>query len=302
MTWPVSGTYEARVSGSTVVKKAWADALDGVLNSLFSGTATLLGLAFDQTGSTTVTRPGAGALKPYVYIKDAPTDRQLVDQWAISTSGGTGLFYYRRYQTSNGFEETINAAYGSGGTPWSQDAPAWESRRRRINYFGDVSDWQMQTAGHTAWADGAWVDRVIFSADGSAKFGVASSGTFGGGHVRCGRLSIRNGTTYAPGDITPSGFGGTGLVSNVTADDNGGTCLIIAGGGGISSSPSFSLAFKDGAWDNAPRMIAWVTFSDETMPAQMCNCSTTTTTASVQMFHLPVAGNGYRFNWLVLGR
>lgn len=50
MAYPVSGNYEVRVSGTTTVKKAWADANDAALNGIYGGTKTLVSVQTDATG------------------------------------------------------------------------------------------------------------------------------------------------------------------------------------------------------------------------------------------------------------
>jgi hypothetical protein len=50
MAWPVSGTWEARVSGVTVIKVSWAAALDAALNGLYGGTKTIVSLDVDGVG------------------------------------------------------------------------------------------------------------------------------------------------------------------------------------------------------------------------------------------------------------
>lgn len=303
MAWPETGVWEARVSGTTTVKKAWADAIDGALNSIFGATGTLTGVAFGSTGNTAITRPGSGALRPYIYIDGVPTDRQLVDMWAVTTAGGVGTVYFRRYQTSNGIEETVNAIYGSGGTPWSQDSSAWESRRRKVAYSGDAEEWQYQTAGHAAWADGSWLNRVLFTFEGPT-FGKSGSG-YAQGHVRAGRLTVRKGTAYAGTDITIDASWGAGRsVISIDADDSGGYATIGAAGAGIAADPTVTVTFKDGAFDNAPMVIAVLAASDEAgIDCKMVQTSGVVTTGfAMTLKHTPAAGKSYRLHWLVIGR
>lgn len=48
--WPVSGPFEVRQPGVTVVKAAWADAIDEVLNGITGGTHSLKALYLDGIG------------------------------------------------------------------------------------------------------------------------------------------------------------------------------------------------------------------------------------------------------------
>lgn len=48
--WPVTGTWEPRTPGQTVIKAAWADALDAALNGLYGGSRTVKALYVDGVG------------------------------------------------------------------------------------------------------------------------------------------------------------------------------------------------------------------------------------------------------------
>jgi hypothetical protein len=48
--FPVSGNWETRVSGITVVKKNWADAIDASFNGLYGGTKSLVSMLLDGAG------------------------------------------------------------------------------------------------------------------------------------------------------------------------------------------------------------------------------------------------------------
>lgn len=203
MAWPYSGNYESRTAGTTTVKKAWADSIDGALNGIFGGTKSLQGLVYRvSTDFATQTRPGSGDGQPFEYSTDLPTSRKLIRQWAISTLGGAGTIYQRIYHTTSGYELTINASYAISGAQWSQDSAAQDSYREVINFVGTPLQWQRQTAGSAAWADGSWTTLFQGFSTGdfstSGKFKTTStrtSGTPGSGQ------SVNQGELWA--DLIP---------------------------------------------------------------------------------------------------
>ena len=166
MTWPVSGPYEARVSGTTVIKKQWADDMDTRWNGLFAGTRSLLGAVFDATGDVATTRPGAGEQQAIEYGPVVPTFRKLVRQWAISNAGGVGTYYFREYHTGTGREYTINAFWKSGTAKWSQDSVAQPSFIERSNLTGTAGSMFRGSVGLGGgdWDDSTWV--ALLSHDG----------------------------------------------------------------------------------------------------------------------------------------
>jgi len=58
MAFPYSGNYEARVSGSTVIKKSWGDDVDAKFVGLYSGSQRVKKLEVGADGASTVASDG----------------------------------------------------------------------------------------------------------------------------------------------------------------------------------------------------------------------------------------------------
>ena len=155
MGFPYDADVESIVGGTTTIKKTWGDAVVAALRGLYSGTKSVLGVAFSQSTSYgAVSIPGSGETKPYIYIGDAPTTRQLVEQWKI----GTGV-WARRYQLLNGGEElTFNAAWSPGTSQWSLDDGGKVAMSfRHVQTTTVATTYQLKKdAASGAWADGSW--------------------------------------------------------------------------------------------------------------------------------------------------
>jgi len=155
MGFPYNADAESIVGGTTTIKKTWGDAVQGALRGLYGASKSVLGIVFSQdTSYGAVSAPGSGESKPYIYIPDAPTTRQLVCQWKI----GTGV-YARRYMLLNGGEEvTFNAAWNPGTTQWSLDDGGKVAMSfRHVQTSTVATTYQLKKdAASAAWADGSW--------------------------------------------------------------------------------------------------------------------------------------------------
>ena len=121
------------------------------------------------------------------------------------------------------------------------------------------------------------------------------------GRTNVRRLTATHGTALVAGDFAlDANWGAGAAVSAVTGTDQ--ACQFTVTAAGVpGASPVVTLTFKDGTWTNAP--IAVVCRADETAPTTgFARVTTTATTAVIIFAGLPVAGNAYIFNLIVMGR
>ena len=96
-----------------------------------------------------------------------------------------------------------------------------------------------------------------------------------------------------------SGWGTTAAISAVSGHDSAWKLTITAGGAGITTLPTLTLTFADGAWVTAPfaisKMVSGTGFRSETDDV------TSTTTWTMTFNDLPVAGDTYVFRGIAIG-
>ena len=109
------------------------------------------------------------------------------------------------------------------------------------------------------------------------------------------------GTTGVAGDwVASGGFGNTAAVSFTgTPNDMRGTVTVTCGGTGQGANPTLTWTFADGAWDEAPYIVATrCNATQATIPFTV----TTTTTGAVFTFRGTASGTeAYTFNYVVMG-
>lgn len=114
------------------------------------------------------------------------------------------------------------------------------------------------------------------------------------------RLRASLGTPLASGDWAMSAGWGTGATLSVAAGstDQRGQVTVTAGTAPVAN-PTLTLTFHDGSWPAVPFVLAGR--NDAASPAAQITWTTTATTLVLTFQGIPVAGQSYTINWVLIG-
>lgn len=121
--------------------------------------------------------------------------------------------------------------------------------------------------------------------------------------VNAKRHSDTLSTQHVAGDYAASaGFGSTATVTpdSENCNDTGGEVAVASSGTGQAANPTLTLTFKDLAFAVKPKAVV-CRGTDTNQPTVPVSVVTTTTTMVIKFHGTPVAGETYRFRFLVVG-